>query len=507
MSHTNPDGSRDMNQAVRVPQSRAEADPRRWVALAILLVAAFMNLMDVTIVNVALPSLQQTLGASAAEIEWVVAAYVLAFALGLLPFGRLGDIVGRTRMFLVGVAAFSLASALCGLAPNIEWLIAARALQGLAGAMMAPQVLAITQVTFPPEERGQAFALFGTASGLAAVSGPLLGGLLIGADIFGLDWRPIFLVNVPIGLAAVIAGALLIPRTPGHPDLRNDFVGIGLFGVSAVALIFPLIEGRAFGWPLWAFLLMGLAGIGAALFVLWERRMARADRPQLLNYSLVSNSNFLLGVLITTIFASGIPGFFLVISLLLQSGFGFTPLQSGLTNTPFSVGVLLISFVAGRLGSRFLRGRLVVGALMIVFGMIWLRFVLAGVTETIDQWQLVVPLFIAGMGLGLGFSGLFQSVLAGVPPRDAGAGSGALQAFQQVGAALGVALIGQIFFSSLEAGLASGLAGKAAFSGSATTAVLYQVASFGAVAALAVFLRIPKAPANRVEAPPVSAEG
>jgi|GEM_PF-101794 len=218
----------------------APADPRRWLALGILLIANFMNLIDVTIVNVALPSMRDNLGASDAQIEWVVAAYVLAFALGLLPFGRLGDIVGRSRMFLIGVAAFTLASALCGMAPSIEMLIGARVLQGLGGAMMTPQVLAIATVTFPPHERGQAFSLFGLSAGLASVCGPVLGGLLIDAQLFGLDWQPIFLVNIPIGIAAIIAGWFLIPRLPGHAELRNDYAGIALFLFFVLA---PFIEG------------------------------------------------------------------------------------------------------------------------------------------------------------------------------------------------------------------------------------------------------------------------
>ena len=195
-----------MSSQFHVPQSKAEADPKRWIALAVLLLASFMNLIDVTIVNVAIPSMQTNLGADPSQIEWVIAAYVLAFALGLLPFGRLGDIVGRTHMFLIGVAAFTVASAACGLAPSIEWLIAARVLQGLAGAMMTPQVLAIATVTFPPEERGQSFSLFGLSAGLAAVAGPIIGGLLIGANLGGLDWRPIFLVNVPVGILAIVLG-------------------------------------------------------------------------------------------------------------------------------------------------------------------------------------------------------------------------------------------------------------------------------------------------------------
>lgn len=480
-----------MSAQFHLPKSKAEADPRRWVALFVLLLASFMNLIDVTIVNVALPSLQSNLGADPSEIEWVIAAYVLAFALGLLPFGRLGDVVGRTRMFLVGVGLFTAASALCGLAPSIEWLIGARVLQGLAGAIMTPQVLAIAQVTFPPEERGQAFSLFGLSAGLAAVAGPILGGLLIGADFGGLDWRPIFLVNVPVGMLAVAAGWFLIPRTPGHPGLANDYVGIAIFASSMVLLVYPLVEGRAFGWPAWIFAMLAAAAVGIGIFYLWERRMAVRGLPQLLNFDLMTNRNFLLGILITAVFSSGIPGMFMVISLLLQAGFDFTPLQSGLTNTPFSVGVLVASLVAGRFGSRFLRARLVAAGLLLVAGMLSLRWIMSTIGDSIDSLTFLPPLFVSGIGLGLGFSALFQSILAGVPARDAGSGAGALQAFQQVGGALGIALIGQLFFGSMAAGFATGaMTPHQVFASSATAAMIYQIVAFALVVLLVPFLKI-----------------
>lgn len=499
-----------MSSQFHVPQSKAEADPRRWVALAVLLIANFMNLMDVTIVNVALPSLRENLNADASQIEWVIAAYVLSFALGLLPFGRLGDIVGRTNMFLAGVAAFSLASAFCGLAPSIEWLIAARVLQGFAGAMMTPQVLAIATVTFPPEERGQSFSLFGLSAGLAAVAGPIIGGLLIGANLGGLDWRPIFLVNVPVGILAVVLGWFIIPRPPGHPDLKNDYVGILLFGASIVGLVFPIIEGRSYGWPAWTWGMMLSAAVGLGLFVLWERSREAANQPQLLNYSLLTNPQFLLGSAVLTVFSSGIPGFFMVISLLLQAGFGFTPLESGLTNTPFSVGVLVVSLIAGRFGQSYLRTRAAVSALLLTGGMVWLHFIIAGIGDTIDHWTFLPPLFMAGVGLGLGFSSLFQLVLATVPPRDAGAGAGSLQAVQQVGGAIGVALIGQIFFSMLEGARDWGATSMhEAFTVSAATATWYQIASFGLVFLLVFLIRGRSASGQGgapAGAPPVLAE-
>lgn len=469
----------------------APPDPRRWIGLFVLLIANFMNLIDVTIVNVALPSMRDHLGATDTQIEWVVAAYILAFALGLLPFGRLGDILGRTTLFLWGVAGFTIASALCGLAPNIEFLIIARIVQGLAGAMMTPQVLAIATVTFPPHERGQAFSLFGLSAGLASVCGPILGGLLISANLFGMSWQPIFLVNIPIGIAAVIAGWFLIPRLPGHPSLKNDYVGIALFGLGIMAVVFPIVEGRAYGWPAWCFAMI-VAGFALLVaFVLWTRRRAALGQSQLLNFDLITNRQFMFGAMVVTIFASGIPGMFMVISLLLQGGFDFTPLESGLTNTPFSVGVLIASLIAGRFGARYLRGRLATAGALLTFGIGWLHFYIAGVADSIDHWAFLPPLLIAGIGLGLGFSSLFQLVLANVPGRDAGAGSGALQAFQQVGGALGVAIIGELFFTNLGSSLAAGGAPHGAFAGAASLALWYQVISFGLIFFLAFFFRGP----------------
>ena len=459
--------------------------------MATLLLAGFMNLIDVTIVNVALPRLQSSLGATSTEIEWVVAAYVLAFALGLLPFGRLGDMIGRKRMFLVGIGLFTLFSALCGLAPSMETLIGARVLQGLAGAMMMPQVLAIAQVIFPPHERGLAFSLFGLSAGLASVAGPLAGGLLIGADLFGLDWRPIFLVNIPVGILAILAGRALIPALPPHPDLTVDFGGVAIAGLSILLLIFPLIEGHGLGWPAWTFVMIAAALVGVGAFYLYEKRRDAAGKSELLPVSLMTNGNFVLGVAMTMTFFSGVAGFFLVLAVFLQTGFGLSPLQSGLTTVPFPLGVLIASIVSGRLGSRWPRERIAAGALLLIGGMVILHAVVAGVGEAIDHWRFVLPLFVCGFGMGAAIAPMFQIALSSVPPRDTGSASGAMQSFQQIGSALGIAVTGQIFFSSLEGRFAAGLAPHAAFVDSMSAALVYELAAFALVLVMVVFLRPP----------------
>ncbi|MDN2578551.1 MFS transporter [Aquibium sp. ELW1220] len=476
------------------PSAESRAYPRRWLAMFVLLLAAFMNLIDVTIVNVALPRLQESLGATSTEIEWVVAAYVLAFALGLLPFGRLGDTIGRKRMFQTGVVLFTLFSAVCGLAPTMQTLIIARVFQGLAGAMMMPQVLAIAQVMFPPQERGAAFSLFGLTAGLASVAGPLTGGLLIGADIFGLDWRPIFLVNIPLGVITVAATAMLVPQTPANPALKHDVGGILLAALTVFLLVFPLIEGHSLGWPMWTFAMLGLAVVSAIAFQRHEAGRARAGLSQLLPVTLLHNRSFLLGMTMVTVFFSGVAGFFIVLAVFLQTGFGLSPLESGLTTVPFPVGVLLASIASGRFAGRWPRARIAGGAAALILGMVLLSFVVATVGEAVDHWRFVLPLLVSGFGMGTAISSLFQTVLANVPPQDAGSGSGATQSFQQIGAAVGIAITGQIFFASLGANLGSGMSAREAYVVSLGNALLYEIAAFALVIILLAFLK--RAPAG-----------
>ncbi len=478
--------------------SEIEEEPHenRWIALFVILLAMFMNLLDVTIVNVSLPTLQTDMGASSTEIEWVVAGFILTFALGLLPFGRLGDIVGRKKMFMLGVASFTTASILCGLAPNIGFLITARLIQGVAGAIMTPQVLSIAQTIFPPHERAAAFSLFGLTAGLASVTGPVLGGLLLGGDLFGLQWRPIFLINVPIGLFTVIAAAKFIPPIPGNKGMRNDYGGIAIASVAMFMIIFPLIEGRNYEWAAWCFGMIAASIILFAAFVVWEKRQKRLGGAELLPIDLMRNSNFIIGALMSLVFFSAMPSFFLIFALYLQQGYGLTPLWSGLTTMPFSVGVLVASIISGRIGFKWQKQRIAAGIAMLFAGMLTVRVLAQGEGEVLDHLLYVLPLLLSGIGLGVAISPLFQTILAGVPHKDAGSGSGALQALQQAGGAFGVAIVSEIFFRSLMADMASGATPQLGFSHALNQALIYNLVAY-VVVFVCIFLLKNPAPVER----------
>ncbi|WP_093992959.1 MFS transporter [Flavimaricola marinus] len=464
----------------------------RWVAMFALLISAFMNLIDVTIVNVAIPSLADAFGATDSQIEWVVAVYILVYALLLLPMGRLGDVIGRRRMFVIGVIVFTIGSALCGMAPSIYGLVGARVVQAIGGAMMTPQTLALVPVLFPPSERGLAYALFGISAGLASVTGPLLGGLLIGADLWGLDWRPIFLVNIPVGVLAVAGAMRFVPKVPGDAGLRLDYGGVMLAGLALLLILFPLIEGRQIGWPWWCFALIALAFPVFYGFLAWERRQAAKGAPQLVPASLLSNPQFVVGSGIVVLIFAGMPGFFLVMAVLLQVGNGLTPLESGLTTLPFSVGVIIASGVSGRLGLRWPRRRIATGALSMAVGMTILRWAVPEAGETLQRSAFVLPLFIAGLGLGTGISPLFTTVLSSVTGDDSGSASGSLQSFQQVGGALGLAVVGEIFFSYLRVNLPGAADPALVYSEALRWAVLFNITSFIVVALMVWRLPQPK---------------
>ncbi len=459
--------------------------PHRWIALGILLTAGFMNLVDVTIVNVALPNLQNGFQATATQIEWVVAGYILSFTLMLLPCGRLGDIVGRKSLFIAGLGIFILGSMLCGVASDMEWLILARMVQGAGAGMMIPQTLAFTPALFAPRERAFALSCFGLSAGLASVIGPLLGGLLIGANVMGLTWRPIFLVNVPVGLLTVWLAWRYLPRLPVSPGLRIDHVGVLIGALALFCLITPLIEGHRLGWPLWCMVILLASLPLGALFLWWERFQHGRGAPELIPASLLANPVLHFGTALIALLFSGIPGFFLVLTLYLQNGTGLTPFQAGLITMPFSIGVLFASILTGSLGVKGPRLRIVVGALGLAGAMVWLRAVVLSTGETALWSHFAPPLLLGGMGLGLAISPIFQIVLAGISRQDSGSGSGTLQSCQQIGAALGVAIMSEIFFGRLGVGPAR-IADHAAYAQSFGAALYYNTFCFLAVALIVV---------------------
>ena len=425
------------------------ADPRRWVALAVVLIAGFMQLVDISIVNVAIPSIQRDLDATYADIQWVLAGYQLAFAVMLITGGRLGDIYGRKRLFMIGMAGFTLASALCGLAQTPDMLIASRILQGLFGAIMFPQVLSIIQVTFPPQERATAFGLFGATIGLATITGPLVGGLLIQADLFGLEWRPIFLVNLPIGIAALAVAARFLVESKAPRALRLDPVGVVVVTAGLLLLVYPLVQGRDLGWPPWTFLSMAASVPVLAGFAVYERYKKALDGSPLVDMDLFRQRSFVPGLLLAGIFFMGIPAFFLTFSLWLQIGLGFSALHAGLTGAPFAVGSALASAASVRLVPVLGRRILSAGSLLLVAGMVALMWTVDRYGGAVTSWQLLPALLLCGLGLGSVIAPLVNVVLAGIRAQDAGSASGVLTTVQQIGGAIGVALIGVVFFGLL----------------------------------------------------------
>ncbi|MFF7643609.1 DHA2 family efflux MFS transporter permease subunit [Streptomyces canus] len=425
----------------------AAGDRRRWFALAIVMTAAFMDLVDVTIVNIAIPSIRQDSGASVSHIQWITAGYALAFAAGLITGGRLGDIHGRKRLFLVGIGGFTLASALCGFAANPDMLVAARILQGGMAAMMVPQVLSIVHATFPAHERGKVFGLFGAVVGLGAVSGPLLGALLTEWNLFGLEWRPIFLINLPVGIMGLVLGSRFITESRAPRALKLDLVGVAVVVLGLLMLLYPLTRGEELDWPLWGYVSMAGAPLVFAALVAYEKRKGARDGSPLVELSLFKVKSFAAGIAVQTVFGVGLGIFFLVWTLYMQTGLGWSPLRAGLTGVPFSIAV---STAAGlsvqKLVPRFGRGVLQAGALLMAVGVLLYLWEAERYGMSISSWQMTLPLVVMGLGMGLIVAPLTDAVLSEVPREHAGSASGLINTVQQMGNALGLGLVSVVFF-------------------------------------------------------------
>ena len=437
-------------QATRVTETDSTSlYPRRWAAAVVMVVAALMDLIDGTIVNVALPTLQRDLHASGTQVEWTVSAYLLAFAATLITAGRLGDIVGRKRMFLGGVAAFGIASLLCAVAQSPGWLIGARTLQGVAAATIVPQVLATFRSIFEGKERGAAFALYGAMGGIASALGLILGGVLTEADLFGWGWRTIFVVNVPVAVAILAAATVLVPESRDRAAKRPDLLGAGILVGALVAIVFPLLEGRRLGWPAWGWALLALGVLAIVVLGIVDARRRHGAVAPLLPTRLFRYPAFAAGVLVQLIFFGSMLGFVLTFTLWLQGGQGFSPMHAGLTMIAFSVGAFLTAGVSIALAPRFGRYVLVAGAILLAAGTVGCDVAAHHIDGTVSSWALVPGLGVAGAGLGLLVVPLVNVVLAAVPSDEAGEASGVFSTAQQLGGALGVAIIGTLFFDRL----------------------------------------------------------
>ncbi|MEU6619645.1 MFS transporter [Streptomyces litmocidini] len=467
-------------QALRRQQE--EPGPNRWKALGVCLVAGFMTLLDVSIVNVALPSIRSGLNTPESDLQWVVSGYALAFGLFLIPAGRLGDARGRRSVFMVGLALFTLASASCGAAQTSLWLVVSRLVQGAAGALVSPQISALIQQMFRGAERGRAFGMFGTVVGISTAVGPLLGGLLIQGAGAEDGWRWVFYVNLPIGIVCLFLARRLLPDTPDAKPVRLgrlDPVGVVLLGAAVLALLLPFVQSRQ--WPGdEKYLLVLVAAALLAVFVGWERRCARSGAEPLVDLELFHVRSYWLGSLLILLYFAGFTSIFFVSTLYLQNGLHYTALQAGLTLTPFALGSAVAAGIGGRLVDRF-------GRPLVVFGLATVAIGLAGAAFAVHQvpgrgagWALLAPLLLAGIGSGLVISPNQTLTLSEVPVRHAGSAGGTLQTGQRVGSAVGIAAVGSVFFAQVaQDGWATaydhGLLVSIAFVGAALAAAVADV--------------------------------
>ena len=420
-----------------------EPDPHRWKTLPVLLSAMFMAIFDYFVVNVAAPSLEHDLHATQAGIELVVGGYGFAYASGLITGGRLGDLHGHRRMFLIGMSTFTLASLLCGLATSPALLVTARILQGATAAAMVPQVLALINLMFPLHERARAMAAFGGVIGVAAVAGQVLGGVLLDANLFGWGWRTIFFINVPIGLAAAALAARWLPAHDKRTTVRLDPVGaIGISAALALILV-PISLGRAEGWPLWTWLSIAAAVPVGTLVMRYESWLTRRGGAPVLNTGLLRERGFAAGLVIAGGYLTFFAGFMLCLTLLLQDGMGLSPLRAGLAFAPLGVAFATSSWLARRFGSRVVS----IGAATSLTGLLLTGAVLAVRGDHTSVAWLIPGMVIVGFGNGLAIPSIVGAVLLRIPTPQAGMAAGVLTTAQQFGNAAGATVLGTVFFS------------------------------------------------------------
>jgi EmrB/QacA subfamily drug resistance transporter len=436
-----------------IPRPRATG----WLPLPVLMAGTFLNVLDFFIVNVTIPSMRAGLHASASVVEWVVAGYGLTFAVFLISAGRLGDRAGRRRAFSIGLGVFVLASAACGLAPDAAALVGARLVQGAGGALISASVLSLLGVLYTGPRRVRAITVYGLVLGLAAAGGQLLGGLLIHADIAGAGWRPVFLINVPVGLAALVLAPRLVPESRADRAGRMDVAGLVLSSLALAALVLPLIQGRALGWPIWTWASLGAAAVLLGMLFVHQRWLASRGGAPLLDPALFGIGALRAGLVTQLAFWSSVASVFFVLALYLQEGRGLDPLGAGLVFTILAGAYLVASLRAPALTMRLGRDLITAGALALAAGDVLLLAAVARSGTGGPLWALAPGLALIGAGQGLCITPLTTTVLGHSDPRRAGTVSGVLSTMQQVGNAIGVAVIGLIFFGA-SGGVAGGFA-------------------------------------------------
>jgi EmrB/QacA subfamily drug resistance transporter len=423
----------------------AAGDPRRWLALPVLLTGAFLPPLDFFIVNVALPSIRASLKASSAELQFVISAYAATYAVFLITGGRLGDLYGRRRMFLLGISGFTVASLLCGLAGSPQMLLAGRMLQGMAAAALAPQVLASIRVMFPLAEQSRALGLYAATFGIAATLGQLLGGVLISGHWWGLGWQLIFLVNLPVGIAALIGGFYMLQESHAAHAMKLDLGGVALLSVALGLLVYPLVEGREQGWPAWTYAMLAASLVMFAVFIRYEVHVARQGGSPLIDVHLFREGDFSLGILITLGFYLT-SAFVLTYAVYMQDGLQRNALQTGLATLPFTIGYFFGSMFAARMIGMLGHRTLPLSCAMQASGF---GIIVAVISHALPHSALVPGLVLAGLGFGIAMPSLIRVVISGVEAHHAGLASGMVITALQISAALGVAIIGGVFYSAL----------------------------------------------------------
>jgi EmrB/QacA subfamily drug resistance transporter len=447
--------------------------PRRWLAFAAVVAAAVMDLLDSTIAQVAAPSIRRELGGSYAVIEWVTASYALAMAVGLLAGGRLGDIFGRRRILIGGMGAFVVASAAAAAAQMPGELIAARVAQGLAGALMLPQVMGLMRDLFADDEMGRAFGVYGPVMGLSAMLGPIVAGGFIGLDLWGSGWRMIFLINLPIGLLAMFGAWRLVPaRLPTARGSKLDWGGVALAAAGLFMIVFPLVQGRQLGWPVWVLVMLVASVPVLALFAAHQLRRARSGRSTLVAPSLFTKPAYTSGLLFSLVFVASLGGVVLVFNVLLQVGLHFSAWHSAVTTAPFAAGAFVGSAAGGMTMAKLGRRVLQIGVVVEAAGLLGTVAVLHIAGQRTGTVALLAPMVVGGAGMGMVFVPLFDIVMAGVAPAEMGSASAVLQSVNGLGTSVGIAGVGTMFLGIAGSGPASRFLSAGEWTTLATVALL-----------------------------------